>query len=40
MSEENKDYYYKKIEELLRRAPEEQSVDDVLYLLRDLLDDL
>lgn len=40
MSEETKDYFYRCIDELLRRAPEEQSVDDVLYLLRALLDEL
>lgn len=40
MSEETKDYFYRSIDELLHKATEEQSVDDVLYLLRALLDEL
>lgn len=40
MSEETKDYFYRRIDELLHKDAEEQSVDDVLYLLRALLDEL
>lgn len=40
MSEENKDYYYRRIDELLRRPSDELNAEDVLYLLRSLLGDL
>lgn len=40
MNEQTKDYFYNKIEKLLLRSTEEQRIDDVLYLLRELLDEL
>ncbi|AJT60750.1 hypothetical protein [Citrobacter phage CVT22] len=40
MTEETRDYYYKSVEELLQKDREEKDIDDVLYLLRSLLDDL
>ena len=40
MNEDTKDYYYRSIDELLRKPQEEQSIDDILYFLRSLLDNL
>lgn len=40
MSEELKEYFYRQIDELLRRPSDELSAEDVLYLLRSLLEEL
>ena len=40
MSEEDKDYLIRRIKEVMRRPHEEQSIDDVLSLLLDIVEEL
>lgn len=40
MSEEEKDYFIRRIKEVMRRPNEEQSIDDVLSLLLDIVEGL
>jgi hypothetical protein len=40
MSEESKDYLIRRIKEVMRRPNEEQSIDDVLSLLLDIVEEL